>query len=235
MPQAIIFDMDGTLFQTNTILELSLQHTFDRLRSLHLWQGETPIGKYREIMGVPLPVVWEQLLPEHSDEIRQQANGVFHEKLIENIMADNGALYPHAEDVLSHLADSGCTVFIASNGQAEYLQAIVSHYRLDRWVAETCSIEQMESGNKSDLVRFIMQKYQIEEGAVVGDRLSDINAAKDNGLLAVGCDFDFAQATELAQADIIIGDLIELKAIIGVGASQTGQGREYEGWRWEKR
>lgn len=49
---------------------------------------------------------------------------------------------------------------------------------------------------------------------MVGDRLSDINAAKNNHLIAVGCNFDFAQEHELAQADIVIDDLIELKTIV---------------------
>ena len=44
--------MDGTLFQTDKILELSLDDTFDHLRSLQLWDTVTPIEKYREIMGV---------------------------------------------------------------------------------------------------------------------------------------------------------------------------------------
>ena len=43
--------MDGTLFQTDKILELSLDDTFDHLRSLQLWDTVTPIEKYREIMG----------------------------------------------------------------------------------------------------------------------------------------------------------------------------------------
>jgi len=59
-----------------------------------------------------------------------------------------------------------------------------------------------------------MNKYDIKEAAVVGDRLSDINAAKDNSLLAIGCNFDFAREEELAQADIVIDDLIELKRIL---------------------
>ncbi|PFV53353.1 5'-nucleosidase [Bacillus cereus] len=79
---------------------------------------------------------------------------------------------------------------------------------------ETFSIEQIQSLNKGDLVKSIMNKYDIKEAAVVGDRLSDINAAKDNGLLAIGCNFDFAQEDELAHADIVIDDLIELKRIL---------------------
>lgn len=43
MTKAFIFDMDGTLFQTNLILEPALDATFDVLRTKGLWQGETPL------------------------------------------------------------------------------------------------------------------------------------------------------------------------------------------------
>jgi len=33
-------------------------------------------------------------------------------------------------------------------------------------------------------------------------------------LVAIGCNFDFAQEDELAQADIVIDDLNELKSIV---------------------
>jgi adenosylhomocysteine nucleosidase len=98
--------MDGTLFQTNKILELSLQETFDDLKSLNLWNEETPIEKYREIMGVPLPVVWETLLPNHSNEVRQRTNDFFHEKLIANIVVGKGALYPNVEEVFTYFGSN---------------------------------------------------------------------------------------------------------------------------------
>ncbi|HDR7648292.1 HAD family hydrolase [Bacillus mycoides] len=214
MLQALIFDMDGTLFQTDKILELSLDDTFDHLRSLQLWNTITPIDKYREIMGVPLPKVWEALLPNHSNEVREQTDAYFLERLIENIKRGNGALYPNVKEVFSLIKENNCSVYIASNGLTEYLQAIVSYYDLDQWVTETISIEQIHSLNKGDLVKSILMKYDIKEAAVVGDRLSDINAAKDNGLIAIGCNFDFAQEDELAHADLVIDDLMELKGIL---------------------
>ena len=84
---------------------------------------------------------------------------------------------------------------------------------MDQWVSETFSIQHIESLNKSDLVRHIVGKYKITSGAVVGDRLSDIYAAKDNGLISIGCRFDFAREEELVQADVIIEDLLELKTL----------------------
>ncbi|MGH0432376.1 HAD family hydrolase [Bacillus hominis] len=214
MLQALIFDMDGTLFQTDKILELSLDDTFDHLRLLQLWDMITPIDKYREIMGVPLPKVWEALLPDHSNEVRKQTDAYFLERLIENIKSGKGALYPNVKEVFNYLKESGCSIYIASNGLTDYLQAIVSYYDLDQWVTETFSIEQIHSLNKGDLVKGILKKYDIKEAAVIGDRLSDINAAKDNGLIAIGCNFDFAQEDELAHADLVIDDLMELKGIL---------------------
>ncbi|MDY0393966.1 HAD hydrolase-like protein [Virgibacillus halophilus] len=214
MSQSLIFDMDGTLFQTDKILELSLDDTFNHLRSLSLWDTDTPIDKYREIMGVPLPKVWEALLPNHSNEVKKQTDSYFLERLIDNISSGKGALYPNVKEVFSYLKENNYSIYIASNGLVEYLQAIVSYYDLDNWVTETFSIQQIQTLDKGDLVKTILKKYDIRNAAVVGDRLSDINAAKDNGLIAIGCNFDFAQVNELTQADFVIDDLIELKTIL---------------------
>ncbi|MGG4489835.1 HAD hydrolase-like protein [Metabacillus idriensis] len=214
MSQSLIFDMDGTLFQTDKILELSLDDTFNYLRSLNLWDTDTPIDKYREIMGVPLPKVWEALLPNHLNEVRKQTDSYFLERLIDNISRGKGDLYPNVKEVFSYLKENNYSIYIASNGLVDYLQAIVSYYDLDNWVTETFSIQQIQTLDKGDLVKTILKKYDIRNAAVVGDRLSDINAAKDNGLIAIGCNFDFAQANELAQADFVIDDLIELKTVL---------------------
>ncbi|WP_019412754.1 hypothetical protein [Paenisporosarcina sp. TG20] len=85
MSKAIIFDMDGTLFQTNLILEPALEATFNVLRNDKLWDMETPIEQYRKIMGVPLPIVWETLLPNHSLDVREKSDEFFQKKLIELI------------------------------------------------------------------------------------------------------------------------------------------------------
>ncbi|WP_313757305.1 HAD hydrolase-like protein [Tissierella sp.] len=212
--KSIIFDMDGTLFQTNKVLEISLLETFNYLESINEWDGEMPIEKYREIMGAPLPKVWEVLLPDHSEEVRKFTDSFFLKVLIENIKNGKGALYPHVEDILSYLKDNNWSIFIASNGLKEYLKTIVSFYQLDNWIFDFYSIEEIESLDKSNLVEFILRKYNIQRGAIVGDRISDINAAKDNGLVSIGCNFDFAREEELSKADYVIDDLIELKSII---------------------
>jgi len=212
--KVVIFDMDGTLFQTGTILEPSLEEAFAVLRERGDWQGAAPIAAYRKIMGVPLPAVWEALLPEKPEETKREMDAYFLERLIANISEGKGELYPNAREVFAELAAEGYRIFIASNGLVRYLAAIVEHYGLDEWVTETFSIEQAATLDKGELVHMIKEKYGVTEGAVVGDRLSDIRAAKANDLFAVGCRFDFAQEQELKEAGAVIDGLSELKAVL---------------------
>lgn len=203
MQTAIIFDMDGTLFQTNLILEPALEHTFECLRQNNLWSGATPIEKYREIMGVPLNVVWKTLCPDHSDTIREKSNHYFQKALIEEIRQGNGALYENVLATLQSLSES-YPLFIASNGETAYLQAIMSTYNLERWIKGCYSIDLIPSKNKSHLVERIMKEQDIVSGFVVGDRASDINAAIDNNLIAIAVNFDFAQLEEIKKAHHIV-------------------------------
>lgn len=213
MQTAIIFDMDGTLFQTNLILEPALEHTFEHLRQKELWSGVTPIEQYREIMGVPLEVVWKTLCPDHSDQIREKSNQYLQAALIEEIRQGNGALYDDVESTLQELSGS-YPLFIASNGETAYLQAIVAYYNLDRWIKKCYSIDIIPSRNKSYLVERIMWEQDIHSGAVVGDRASDIYAAMDNNLTSIAVNFDFAQLNEIKKAHYIVEKFPQLKDIL---------------------
>lgn len=203
MKQAIIFDMDGTLFQTNYILEPALAATFDYLREQGLWKGATPIDQYRKIMGVPLTVVWQTLCPKHDKSQHQESNRYFQKALIEQIENGTGSLYEQVEETLNQLA-AHYPLYIASNGQMPYLQAIVKQYKLMKWIERVYSIDTVPSGNKSELVANVIRENSITSGFVVGDRASDIKAAQDNGLTAIGVHFDFAQPEELQQADFVV-------------------------------
>lgn len=213
MRKSLIFDMDGTLFQTATVLEPALQDTFDHLRSRGWWEGETPIAGYRRIMGAPLPKVWQTLMPRHSQEVRDYTDGYFLDRLVERITTGKAALYPHVEELFAALKEAGCQLYIASNGLRAYLDAIVGYYGLHRWVTEVFSIEEIDSLDKTVLVERAVEKYDIRHGFMVGDRLSDFRAGKGNGLTTIGCRFDFSVAEELQQADFVIDDLLEVKDI----------------------
>lgn len=205
--------MDGTLFQTNRILEPALEMTFQQLREKGLWEGITPLEKYRDIMGVPLTVVWETLCPLHTHEMRENTNRIFQSALIKQIEKGYGALYKGVEHTLEKL-EHDYPLFIASNGQTAYLQAIVEYYQLSRWIKGVYSIDRIASGNKSELVALVIKEQSIQQGFVIGDRASDIKAATDNQLTSIGVDFDFAQESELQMANYVVNRFEEIYKIV---------------------
>ena len=213
MTKAIFFDMDGTLFRTNSILGEALHNTFELLRQEGKWHAETPLQLYYDIMGVPLPVVWEKLCPHFDEEERERCNGIFHEQLLTAIHDNKGSIYPQVHETLAKL-QLRYPLFVTSNGEVAYLQAIVETFHLQHYFKQVYSIQQIDSLNKSQLVGLAMQQHNVTDGYVVGDRLSDINAAKFNGLTSIGVNFDFAQQSELQQADYIVDELQQLLHII---------------------
>ena len=213
MTKAIFFDMDGTLFNTTSILGIALERTFDVLREETLWSGTTPLKQYGEIMGTPLPIVWEKLCPEFDLDLRKRCNGIFHEHLISSIQQGTGRMYDGVHEVLQTLHET-YPLFVTSNGEVAYLQAIVDTYQLHPYFTAIYSIEQIDSLDKAKLVELAKNEHGVTEGFVVGDRLSDIKAAKEKHLQSIGVGFDFAQQEELAQADYTITSLQEIIEII---------------------
>jgi phosphoglycolate phosphatase len=213
IPFAVIFDMDGTLFQTETVLVPALHKTFDRLRREGLWQGDTPVGKYLQILGVPVSEVWRRLMPQADEAVRRQTDAWFLEDIIREIEQGNGRLYPEVLTTLGELVEQGIPLFVASNGRSRYLAAIRTAFQLERYFIDFYSLDRFSLSSKSALVKQLLNDYQIERAALVGDRRSDIQAAKDNGIWSIGCRFGFANDEELREADVIIHQFSKISSI----------------------
>lgn len=214
MKKSIIFDMDGTLFQTEKILEESLNQTLEQLDELQMYYINTPVEKYKEIMGVPLDEVWRNLLIKPSDENITNANQIFQKSLITCIKSNKGMLYDYVEEVLEYIKSKNYDIFIASNGDVEYLNAIYEKYQLEKYIKNVYSINEIESSSKTTLIKHIIKVENTKPQFVVGDRLSDFLAGKENNIEVIGCKFYFAKEEELLEADYVVNSLKELKNII---------------------
>jgi adenosylhomocysteine nucleosidase len=213
-PFAVIFDMDGTLLQTEEILVPALEQTFHDLRSRGHYTGATPIETYKRIMGVTLDEVWRTLLPEASDEIRQETDHLFLQYLIIELREGRGKLFPQVEETLAELKALGHTLYVASNGLEDYIAACNDAFHLARYFTDFYSAGRFQTTSKTDLVRQLKQSYGIQKGVLVGDRKSDVDAAKGNDFYAIGVDFGFAIQDELRHADEIVTRFEQIIPII---------------------
>lgn len=214
MDESVIFDMDGTLFQTEKILEESLNQTLSQLNQLQIYYIDNPVGKYKELMGVPLDVVWKNLLVNPLDENIKEANEIFQKSLISCIHSGKGMLYDGVKEILGYIKSKQYDIFIASNGDVEYLNAIYEKYHLEKYIKNVYSINEISSSSKVDLIKHIIEKENTSPKFIVGDRLSDFQAGKENNIEVIGCSFYFSKEKELNEANHVVNSLKDIKLVI---------------------
>ncbi|MCY0870024.1 MAG: HAD family hydrolase, partial [Firmicutes bacterium] len=171
-----IFDMDGTLFQTEAVAVPSFRRALAQLARRGV---EIPAGlSDRDITGAlghTHELIWKHLLGHLlPEDLRQEIDRELMEDELASIRRGDGRLYPGVTVVLEQLFDAGARLFVASNGQQRYVEGIVDHFGIRRLFTGLYSAAGAEVANKSALVRMICRKYPDTSGVMVGDRASDV-------------------------------------------------------------
>ncbi|MFC3749120.1 HAD hydrolase-like protein [Paenibacillus sp. GCM10012306] len=214
-PEAIIFDMDGTLFQTESLLLPAYHKMFDILREEGLYTGTTPPEeRILGSVGMLLEQIWKIVMPEAGENVHRRADELLLQLEIEGLEAGNTLLYPQVAETLVALKERDVRLFVASNGLQDYIHSIVVVHELKELFEGLYSAGGQGTATKTDLVRILLDSRGISSAWMVGDRSSDVKAGKDNGQTVIGCAYaDFGRQDELKGSDVIIesiGELLEL-------------------------
>lgn len=215
-PEAILFDMDGTLLETESLLVHVHKRLFDTLREEGLYMQPPPeLSALLGCLGMLLEDIWRTLMPDSSEAARARADELMLQYEIEALAAGQGDLYPDVIETLEQLKAQGVQLFVASNGLEEYVRKIVHYRQMDHLFTDLYSAGQYETASKVDLVRLLVEKYQLNSAWMVGDRSSDVEAAKENNLQAIGCAYaKYGKAEELRDADVLITQFSELATLL---------------------
>ena len=211
-PEAIIFDMDGTLFKTETLLIPAHDRLFQRLKEEGYYEGETPpVEIMLGSLGMLLEDIWKRVLPDASDAARARADELLIEEEIAGLKGTDSELYPGVAQTLAELKKHGVKLFVASNGLEPYIEAVVDAHGLREYFDGLYSAGGHQTSSKVDLVKLLLTEHDIEYAWMVGDRSSDVEAGKKNDLKVIGCAYaGFGRDEELKDADVLINDFDEI-------------------------
>ena len=215
-PEAMIFDLDGTLFQTETLLETVHRRVFEQLRAEGLYEGDAPpIERLLGSLGMLLTDIWKKVMPDGSPEAHERANVLLLEYELEELKAGVGRLYPGVPETLAELHRRGVRLFIASNGLESYVKEVPNERGIGDLFEAKYSAGEFDTPSKVELVRLLLDTYGVKTAWMVGDRSSDVAAGKENGLVVVGCDYaGFRREGELDGSDAVIREFSELLRLI---------------------
>ncbi|MCU6712419.1 HAD family hydrolase [Paenibacillus sp. J5C_2022] len=213
-PDAAIFDMDGTLFETDTLLIPVHERVFRTLREEGLYREETPsVDTLLGCLGMLLEDIWRQVMPGSTEEARKRADELLLQYELEGLAAGEGSLYPHVEQTLRVLKTRGVKLFVASNGLEHYVKGVAQHRGIAPLFDGIYSAGEYGTSSKVDLVARLLADHGLQSSQVwmVGDRSSDVEAGKRNGLVSIGCAYArYGDGAELSDADRLIHDFRQL-------------------------
>ncbi|WP_276353116.1 HAD family hydrolase [Cohnella caldifontis] len=212
VPEAMIFDLDGTLFRTETLLLPAYRQTFAQLKKEKLYVRECPPEqRFIDSLGLLLEDIWKNVLPDQPVAVHERANELLLAYQLEGLKAGIGQLYPGVRETLRELREAGVRLFVASNGLEPYVRGVVEAKGLSGLFEGIYSAGGYRTASKADLVRLLLSERGVGKAWMVGDRVSDVEAGKRNGLTVIGCDYaGFHHAGELEQADRRIGGFPQL-------------------------
>ena len=212
---AVLFDLDGTLIDPGEGIAHTIQFVLDRLDVAYRFDGSV-----RWYVGPPLSEIFGRVLPRdsRSDEMIERAVSLYIERFATH-GAIESVIYPGITEIVAKLSISTRLFLVTSKNTAVAEQMLSAHLLRNHFEGVVGTERDSRFTNKTDAVRFILKQAHLnpETTAIVGDRLHDMIAGKDNGLFTVGVTYGFGIRRELidAGADRICGTTRELLELLG--------------------
>lgn len=211
--RTIIFDLDGTLFQTEGVALPAFCDTMNRLREEGLYSGSMPGDDVLMTMfGKTNAQIWAELLPGAVPQIIAKADEYMLYYELFHLKHGKGDPYPGVVETLYALKQRGYRLCIASNGGEGYVNGVTEEFFAGLFEG-IYSAGGCKTQSKADLVHLILEHFNDGSAVIVGDRSSDIEAGVRNGLMTIGCTYGFGASEELEDADILIPDFQQMKEL----------------------
>ena len=211
----IMFDMDGTLFRTETsffpaVREFAGKYGFsqpsdDFLRGF--------IGKTGEEWKA-----WVESL--HLGKPTNELDQEF-DTLERRYVNTQGQLYPGVPDVLRTLAANDWHLGICSNAPPWYPELILTNAGV-RDLFDLVRVPKRSGETKPMMLCEVWNELRPERCAMVGDRSDDMQAALAGGFFAIGAVYGWAPE-ELDLADVRIHDIAEVPMALARHWFQEGE------------
>jgi len=182
-PRAALFDVDGTLVDTNDLhaaawREAFLQFGLDKPAEEIRWQ----VGKGGDNL---IPSLFPDLLEARRTEIED-----FRGDLFKRCYLPRATPFPGVRALFERLAADGVRIVLASSSHAEEVDFHLSLIACADLVAATTSKDDVESSKPcSDIFQAALAKVAplgAEQAAVIGDTPWDAKAAARLGLRTIG-------------------------------------------------
>jgi len=197
-PIAILFDFDGTLIDSSGDIIDSLKLAY--ISSGHKDKLEIPLS----LLGPPVSEMIKHLTPHLDKKLCETINANFRE-IYDNSLYPKTFLYEGVLDFLAQCLQNKITLFVVTNKMKLATQRILSILKIEDFFKDVITPDHVSGKrmNKNEMVEYAIKMNFLQNKAaiLVGDSVSDIEAAHLNGIESIGFFSGFGNAQELSGAN----------------------------------
>lgn len=207
MKQAVLFDLDGTLWDTSAPVAAVWQAIGrEEYDPSFVMTADTMRG----LMGKTMDEICLTVLPDSfAGPAREHLVKRWLDEEIPYIDEHPGTPYPHLREVLAELHEQGYFLYVVSNCQKGYIESFLKSLKLeDDFDGHICWGE--TNLPKRGSIRVLLERENVRKALYVGDTAMDEEEAKAAGLPFVHAAYGFGKAVS---PDAVIHSLPELPPI----------------------
>ena len=208
MIKAVIFDMDGTIVDSEPIYDQVNAEIYEKY-GFNLSQED-----YDRHMGANMKDIWTDILERHS--VKEEFSHYQIEDFMEDHIhssyqglaeAEDLELMPGVKDWFEFLKDHGYKMIIASSSYAPVIEHVYQRFGLEQYMEGYVDGNSIENGKPAPDI-FLKAAAELgvkpENCLIIEDSENGVNGAHQAGAKVIGFNRAQAESQDLSKADLII-------------------------------
>lgn len=184
MKKGIIFDLDGTLWDSSEQVVGSWNEVLSKRA------GKTiTVADMQGYMGKTLKKIGELMLPDISADLREDIMKECCDNEQNYLSKHGGKLFPDLEKVLQQLSEK-YDLFIVSNCQSGYIEVFLEYYGLGKYFTDF----ECPGGSgleKCGNIKLVSERNGLEKAVYIGDTQGDCDSSEAAGVQFIHAAYGF--------------------------------------------
>ena len=207
----ILFDLDGTLIDTNKVIYESFRYSFK--------ENLPEVELTNEIIGTFVGPTLHQTYSKYTDseEIINNMIASYREFYVDFEMG-NFEIYPHVLEVLNKLKQDGYNLCIVTSKFKEAAWPSFTYYGMEKIFDAFVALDDVEIPKPDrNPIDVALSHFPGYKGAImIGDNQSDVLAGKNAGIPGIGVSWSFKGADYLKEVDpdYMLSDMYDIFRVI---------------------
>jgi phosphoglycolate phosphatase len=210
---AVAFDMDGTLLVSREYVADSIEAALREMGKRVPGLPVPPRAVIQAQLGKRFDEFYDELLPREHTGLRDELARRAGEADIAFLRSGRGTLFPGVAETLGALKRAGFKLLLVSNCNQDYLAAVSAAFNFPQWI-DLVDCAGRRNRTKGRVLAEGVAQLGAKSAVMVGDRVHDLLAARENGCPFVGVRYGYGKPRELDGADAMVDVMSELPSLL---------------------